>query len=414
MGRRRTSTCSSDENGNVIGYDRKNSTDISNFAIQEGAKGFVEGAISGSLAVAGGGLGGLASKGLGLAEEGVASSLVSAGVTNVITGPVQNSLTQGFDAAFEAIKEGKDPATAFKAGLGAAGTAITDPSAWITAGLTMGIAPVKLKFLEPLLEKGGKQVESTAVKYAISKGGEAGFDTVANTLTAAGGAFAGTYAKALADGKSQADALAMARKAANDAFSPEAIATNAFMATAMSIGNKGHQHPEEAGAHPAEGEHPPSGEHAPTPDQPNGDHAPTTEAAPASEHGPTQEDPHANSPSSARTSDEPNRPLAESNPANERKASDPAPGPQTDPNLTTSHNTSEPKPEEHPHLASDPTPRATEQPGVTETTPRETGGPTIKDEPIAASEHPNATDKTRQTGRPMNRRPSRSTTTSRD
>ncbi|HET9993283.1 MAG TPA: hypothetical protein VFQ65_32325, partial [Kofleriaceae bacterium] len=201
-----------DANGNVTGYDRKSGTDIMNYALEEGAKGFVEGAISGSLAVAGGGLGGLASKGLGLAEEGIADSLVSAGVSNVITGPIQNSLTTGFDAAFEAIKEGKSPAEAFRTGLSTAGTALEDPSQWATAALTMGVAPAKLKFLEPLLGSAAKQTENKALQYVIKKGGEAAFDTVANTLTAAGGAFAGKYAEALAAGKSQSEALAEARK----------------------------------------------------------------------------------------------------------------------------------------------------------------------------------------------------------
>ncbi|HEY0249965.1 MAG TPA: hypothetical protein VGC41_00475, partial [Kofleriaceae bacterium] len=336
-----------DENGNVTGYDRKDGTQIANYALEEGAKGFVEGAISGSLAVAGGGLGGLASKGLGLAEEGIASSLVSAGVSNVVTGPVQNSLTQGFDAAFDAIKEGKNPAEAFKAGLSKAKDAITDPSAWITAGLTMGVAPVKLKFLEPLLNKGGKAVENKAMQYVVKKGGEAAFDTVTNTLTAAGGAFAGTYAKALAEGKTQAQALEMARKAADDSFSPEAIATNAFMSTAGAIGTK---------AKPEAHEHPGGGTHSE--EHPNGTH-PGSEEHPANENAPANE-------------------------ANTRTSSTEDGQPRTDPNHTTEHSTSAPKPEEHPQAQNESSKRASEVPGVEEP-PAQTGGTRIKDEPVTAA-----------------------------
>ena len=79
-----------EQNGQVTGYDRKSGTEITNYATQEGMKGFAEGAISSGLAVAGGGLGNAAVKGLGLAAESTMGSVVSAGVSNVITGPVQS------------------------------------------------------------------------------------------------------------------------------------------------------------------------------------------------------------------------------------------------------------------------------------------------------------------------------------
>ena len=367
-----------DANGNVTGYDRKSGTDIANYALEEGAKGFVEGAISGSLAVAGGGLGGLASKGLGFAETSIAGSLVSAGVSNVVTGPIQNSLTTGFDAAFDAIKEGKSPMEAFKTGLSTAGNALKDPTQWATAALTMGIAPAKLKFLEPLLGAGAKQTENKIAQTLIKKGGEAAFDTVTNTLTAAGGAFAGKYAEAIAAGKSQSEALAEGRKAADDAFKPENIATNAFLSTAGAIGNKGHgEHPE--GAHPS-GEHPPGEPH------PNQEAHPTTSEAPPTEHGPSHEDPHTTTPSTERTSSDPHTPLTEPNEANARTSSDPEPGTKTDPNHTTEHVTSEPRGEEHPHQTSEAAPRQTESSPVAENPPRETGA-TAVDERLKPKEH---------------------------
>src|SRR5262249_14447875 len=143
-----------DQNGQVTGYDRKSSLEIGTYAAQEGVKGFGEGAISSGLAVAGGGLGNAAVKGLGLAAESTMGSLVSAGVSNVVTGPVQNTLTGAFDAGFDAIREGKSPQEAFKKAIETGTHAIKDPGAWAAALVTMGVAPVKVKMVTPLMGKG--------------------------------------------------------------------------------------------------------------------------------------------------------------------------------------------------------------------------------------------------------------------
>ncbi len=288
-----------DENGQVTGYDRKSSTDISNAALAEGAKGFVEGAISASLAVAGGAAGSLVTKGLGLAETTVTGSLVSAGVSNVITGPIQNSLTTGFDAAFEAIKEGKSPGAAFMSGLKAGGDALKDPTQWATAFLTMGIAPAKMKFLEPFLKSSAaKQGENAVAKALIEKGGNAVASTVENTLTSVGGQFAGTYAKALSEGKTPAQALEEARKAADAAFTPEGIATTALMSAAGSISHKSQA---EVGDHHAVNENEP---HA----NPNeGEHGPSSNHGPSEDHTTTQQEATSTTPSretTARTAQE--------------------------------------------------------------------------------------------------------------
>ena len=163
-----------DQNGQVTGYDRKSGSEITNYATQEGMKGFAEGAISSGLAVAGGSIGGAAVKGLGLAAESTMGSVVSAGVSNVITGPIQSTMTGAFDAGFEAMKSGKSPLEAFKAGLAAGGKAIKDPGSWAAAMLTMGVAPIKLnmitKPLEGALEGTASKVENELAKTVIKEG----------------------------------------------------------------------------------------------------------------------------------------------------------------------------------------------------------------------------------------------------
>ena len=273
-----------DENGQVTGYDRKSSTDISNAALAEGAKGFVEGAIASSLSVVGGAAGSLVTKGLGLAETTIAGSLVSAGISNVVTGPIQSSLTTGFDAAFEAIKNGESPGKAFMAGLKAGGDVIKDPTQWATAFLTMGIAPAKMKFLQPLLESSAaKQGESALAKALITKGGNAVVSTVENTFTSVGGQFAGTYAKALSEGKTPAQALEAARAAADAAFTPEAIATTALMSAAGSVSHKSQAQVGDHEHAPPSGEHGPSSEHGPSEDHTTPPRAQETSTTPSRE-----------------------------------------------------------------------------------------------------------------------------------
>ena len=340
-----------DQNGQVTGYDRKGGSEITNYAAQEGMKGFAEGAISSGLAVAGGALGGAAVKGLGLAAESTMGSLVSAGVSNIVTGPVQNALTGAFDAGFDAIRDGKNPVDALKAAWGAGSHAMTDPGAWAAAIVTMGVAPIKLKFIAPALESRlGQKLESEAAKTVVSKGTDVVVDSMAGTVGSVGGAFVTAYADAIAKGKTPAEAIAAGRKAADEAFTPEAIATTVMLSTAGAIAapKAAHTEPNTEATHVTE--------HAPTeahPTEPTGAHPQETTHAP--------EHPTESTPPSTRTSSEPHEPLSEPNAANAKVSTEAPPGPKTEPNAATQKTSAEPKPAEHPQAATETSPRATEE-----------------------------------------------------
>ena len=108
-----------------MGYERKSGTEIGNFAVQEGIKGFGEGAISAGLAVTGGGIGGALVKNLG---SGLLRTVTKETAINVVTGPIQQSMTSAWDVGFEALQQGKNPVDAMKAAWDAGSSELTSRS----------------------------------------------------------------------------------------------------------------------------------------------------------------------------------------------------------------------------------------------------------------------------------------------
>src|SRR5207237_2142556 len=129
----------------------------------------------------------------------------------------------------------KSPMDALKAAWGGASQQLSNPGNWASAMLMMGIAPAKLKFLTPALEGTMGNVENQVVKTVVSRGADIAVDTMGQTFGQAGGNFIGAYYQAIKDGKSPGEALAEARKAADESFSPEAIASTLLMNLADSI-----------------------------------------------------------------------------------------------------------------------------------------------------------------------------------
>ena len=236
--------------GKVVGYDRKSGSEIGNYAVAEGIKGFGEGFVSSALAVAGGGAGSWVADSLNMAGGTLLRSAVEGTVANVITGPVQQGLTSAWDAGFEAIKDGKSPLDALKAAWGAGSSQLASPGNWASAMMMMGIGPAKLKFLTPALEGTMENVESRALKTVVSRGTDIAFDTMGQTFGQAGGNFIGAYYEAIKSGKSPAEALAAARQAADQSFDPANIASTLLMNTAGSISGPAH-----GGHQPIEGEY---------------------------------------------------------------------------------------------------------------------------------------------------------------
>jgi hypothetical protein len=237
-------------NGQVVGYDRKSGSDIGNYAVAEGIKGFGEGFISSALAVAGGGAGSWLADSLNMAGGTLLRSAVEGTVANVITGPVQQGLTSAWEAGFDAIKNGKSPFDALKAAWGAGSSQLSSPGNWAGAMMMMGIGPAKLKFLTPALEGTMENVESRALKTIVSRGSDIAFDTMGQTFGQAGGNFIGAYADAIAAGKSPGEALDAARQAADASFDPANIAATLLMNTAGSVSGPAH-----GGHQPIDGEY---------------------------------------------------------------------------------------------------------------------------------------------------------------
>src|SRR4029079_9245103 len=85
-------------------------------------------------------------------------------------------------------------------------------------------------------------VESNAVKTVVTKGTDVVVETMGMTFGTAGGNFVGGVYGALQDGKHMHEALDAGRKAADEAFKPEAILTTAAISTAGQIAHGSQPH----------------------------------------------------------------------------------------------------------------------------------------------------------------------------
>ena len=230
-------------------FRRKSGEDIGNAATAEGIKGFGEGFISGALAAGSVGLGARVAGVFDLAGQSAGRLAVESTVANVVTGPAQQSLSSAWDAGFTAIKDGRSPIAALRSAFEAGKGQLASPTNWLSSMAMMGIAPAKLKLLTPLLGDELKGVDSRVLKTAISRGADVTTDTLGQTFAQAGGNFVGTYAAAIASGKSPGEALREARAAADSSFSVGAIASTLATNTAGSIAG-----PEHGGHVPLDGE----------------------------------------------------------------------------------------------------------------------------------------------------------------
>src|SRR5665647_1628754 len=118
---------------------------------------------------------------------------------------------------------------ALKAALKAGGTEMANPQNWISAAVTMGVAPGKANILGKLESSMAKSGTRALTKAVVKQGTEAAIDTATEAISTVGGAFVIEYSKQIAAGKTPGEALALARKAGADAFNPTQIAISAGM-----------------------------------------------------------------------------------------------------------------------------------------------------------------------------------------
>ncbi|MDQ3339218.1 MAG: Fic family protein [Myxococcota bacterium] len=314
-----------DAEGNVTGYDRKSGSEIANYAVKEGIKGFGEGFVS-SAGAMGGSLAGGAVAGLGVlgrvASNPVARQMIATAVEGGV-GVVSQSVGAGWTAGFDAMAEGKSPGEAFGAAWKAGSESITDPGNWVAALATVGVVPLKTQAIAPLMNRVTGRVANQAIKTGVNEGVDVVVDTAAETVGSAGGAFVSTYYKAINEGKTPAEAMAAARTAANDAFKPEAIAQSLLLNVA---GNKANQGAEAYAARRA-GQTTPTGTPTATPDPtPTPDRTPaprqSADPTPASDGRPL-----ADRPTTARTED--GQATPDNNPRTTRGGEESNPTPRT-------------------------------------------------------------------------------------
>lgn len=267
-----------DAEGNVTGYDRKSGSEIANYAVQEGMKGFGEGFISAAGAM-GGSLAGGAVAGLGfvgrVASNPVARQMI-AGVVEGGVGVVSQSVGAGWTAGFDAMAEGKSPSEAFSAAWKAGSDSITDPGNWVAGMASVGVIPLKTKAIAPLLDRATGRVANQAVKTVIHESVDVATDTMAETIGNAGGAFTSAYYKAIQEGKSPSEAFSAGTTAAGDSFSPEAIAQSLVMNAAGNRANKAAENYAARHTTPGNPNHDPVTSRMPDDPTPDGMDHPTT------------------------------------------------------------------------------------------------------------------------------------------
>ena len=196
-----------DENGELAA---KSGEDLFDYASLEGLEGAIQGGISSAMAMSGGAAGAWTSGIQSTFWKGAATKGIQAGLGFATTLGKDGSLTY-----LQAIEAGKSPSEAWDAALDKMATNLTPEKlaeTLITTAVGIGLSHAQSQLLEGALKS---QLGQSLLNITVSTG----VDTLKGIVGKGGAA----YLVAVASGKSQSEALALAEAAAGQALDPKEI-----------------------------------------------------------------------------------------------------------------------------------------------------------------------------------------------